>query len=291
MNTHQRTIVYSIPGLLLVLALLSACSPRQYEHSLTFQLQYNDQEIHCDTPIKTNSAQWSLQRWQLYLYGVEIHHNQQWRSAQLIPTQTPQVTSDDRIALLSVICKQSADPQTQTTFNVRLLSSVAPDAVDAIRFTVGVPFDRNHQNPLTQTAPLNRPDMFWVWQTGHKFLRLELTNQSTPFIFHLGSTGCASASALRPAVEKCKNPNRIAVQLDNIKHPSILVFDLATILEKLDNKTTTRDETNDTHNCLATPDAPLCQDILSTLGVNASQTAFYARPLTRRVTLNQSTQP
>jgi uncharacterized repeat protein (TIGR04052 family) len=82
-----------------------------------------------------------------------------------------------------------------------------------VRFTLGVPFDLNHGNPLTAAAPLNRGDLFWAWQTGYKFLRLDLTDQGHEWSFHLGSTGCASASALRPPAAACAQPNLLRVEL------------------------------------------------------------------------------
>ncbi len=71
-----------------------------------------------------------------------------------------------------------------------------------IRFTVGVPFDLNHANPLTAAAPLDRGPLFWTWQSGYKFLRADFDASS----FHLGSTGCSSASALRPPAQACSCP-------------------------------------------------------------------------------------
>lgn len=84
---------------------------------------------------------------------------------------------------------------------------------DGVRFVVGVPFELNHANPLTAAAPLNRSDLFWVWQTGYKFLRAELAEEGTEWAFHVGSTGCASASAVRAPSADCAQPNRIVVEI------------------------------------------------------------------------------
>jgi uncharacterized repeat protein (TIGR04052 family) len=82
-----------------------------------------------------------------------------------------------------------------------------------VRFSVGVPFDLNHSNPLTAAAPLNRTELFWSWQLGYKFLRVELTDDQHASAFHLGSTGCSSASALRPPQQPCAQPNVMRVEL------------------------------------------------------------------------------
>ena len=86
----------------------------------------------------------------------------------------------------------------------------------ALEFDLGVPFERNHANPLTAPPPLNAASMFWTWQTGYKFLRLDL---GTDWSFHLGSTGCVSESAVRPP-EACRQPNRATIRL-----PAAAAFD------------------------------------------------------------------
>jgi uncharacterized repeat protein (TIGR04052 family) len=82
-----------------------------------------------------------------------------------------------------------------------------------IRLTVGVPFELNHANPLTSAAPLDRGEMFWNWQSGHKFLRADLADAGHEWSFHVGSTGCSSASALRPPAQPCAQPNEMRIEL------------------------------------------------------------------------------
>lgn len=79
-----------------------------------------------------------------------------------------------------------------------------------MEFLLGIPFARNHGNPLDAEPPLNRSAMFWAWQSGHKFLRLDLGNA---WSFHLGSTGCHSASAVRPPQRECRHPNLARIRL------------------------------------------------------------------------------
>jgi uncharacterized repeat protein (TIGR04052 family) len=84
-----------------------------------------------------------------------------------------------------------------------------------VRFTLGVPFQLNHGNPLTAKSPLDRGDLFWAWQSGYKFLRVDAREEGHEWSFHLGSTGCSSASALRPPASPCAQPNRVHVELRN----------------------------------------------------------------------------
>lgn len=84
---------------------------------------------------------------------------------------------------------------------------------NGIEFKLGVPFDLNHSDPLTAKPPLNDSTLFWTWQQGYKFLRFDFANGAEGYAFHLGSTGCESASALRPPEAPCAQPNVVTVRL------------------------------------------------------------------------------
>lgn len=96
------------------------------------------------------------------------------------------------------------------------LTARPAEAFTGIRFVVGVPFGLNHANPLTAAPPLNRTDLLWTWQTGYKFLRVELAEDGKEWAFHLGSTGCASAAAVRPPQAECAQPNRMTVEIRGV---------------------------------------------------------------------------
>ncbi|WP_199509204.1 MbnP family copper-binding protein [Glaciecola sp. KUL10] len=84
----------------------------------------------------------------------------------------------------------------------------------SLNFLIGVPFLQNHANPLTQSSPLNIASMFWSWQMGYKFMRVDLRSSTDSFAFHLGSTGCQSASRVRAPASECEQPNRVPISLD-----------------------------------------------------------------------------
>jgi uncharacterized repeat protein (TIGR04052 family) len=83
-------------------------------------------------------------------------------------------------------------------------------AYTGVRFTLGVPFSRNHGDPTVAPSPLNNTAMFWNWQGGYKFLKFDTASSGQPattkapdpqgggnasgFSVHLGSTVCAAPS-------------------------------------------------------------------------------------------------
>lgn len=79
-----------------------------------------------------------------------------------------------------------------------------------LRFTVGVPFRINHENPLVAKPPLDDPDMHWHWRSGYKFLRAGLKTEDDGFWAHVGSAGCEGTVG---NITGCKFPNRIEVDL------------------------------------------------------------------------------
>ena len=116
---------------------------------------------------------------------------------------------NERVVLVDL----AGDPSTPRHTSVRGTVAGEGGEYSGIRFTIGVPFELNHANPLTAPAPLDRGEMFWNWQSGHKFLRADLVRSGREWSFHLGSTGCSSASALRPPAQPCAQSNEMQIEL------------------------------------------------------------------------------
>lgn len=95
-----------------------------------------------------------------------------------------------------------------------VLGTVPEGKYTGVKFTVGVPFDRNHQDLATQPSPLSLTRMFWAWNSGHKFVRFEAkTAEGKNWVMHLGSGGCLpTGSAIKPPTE-CAQANRPVVTL------------------------------------------------------------------------------
>ncbi len=49
-----------------------------------------------------------------------------------------------------------------------------------VRFTLGVPFDLNHGDPTIAPSPLNLSAMFWAWQSGYKFVKIDMATSGLP---------------------------------------------------------------------------------------------------------------
>lgn len=110
---------------------------------------------------------------------------------------------DGTVALLDFEDERcdNGSPTTRDT-----VTGTAPEGdYAALRFTIGVPFERNHVDPATAAAPLSVTTMHWSWQGGFKFLRLDTELDGEGAIFHLGSTGCEGTLG---DISGCARPDR-----------------------------------------------------------------------------------
>lgn len=148
-----------------------------------------------------------------YVHGVELLDREGGGHALLLDSVSPARSDDwqnDQIALVD-LTGATADERNTV---VRGVVHTDTKELRGLRFSVGVPFAFNHVNPLTAPPPLNRADLFWNWQTGYKFLRVDIEAAGRVSAFHLGSTGCSSASALRPPMQPCAQPNVMRIEFD-----------------------------------------------------------------------------
>ena len=135
-----------------------------------------------------------------------------------------------------------------------MLRGIVPEGdYPGLAFTLGVPFAQNHGDPTVSPAPLNTTAMFWNWQGGYKFLRIDMVPEvmagmdsgaesgatsgagnAKGWFLHLGSTLCEAASKTA-APTACANPNRIAIRLDGFD-PAVntVVIDPAAVVAEAD---------------------------------------------------------
>jgi len=240
--------------------LLSACSDRDSAISIAIKPSFDDREIGCNSKFKVQDQVWWYQQIQFYITNVELQTpDGQW---QAWPMQTTPFQGKN-VALVGEHCLQGENKG--ANWQLVLMPIAASDLAKRIRFTLGVPFELNHLNPITQPSPLNVSSMFWVWQTGHKFMRIELANENDDWLFHLGSTGCKAASPLRAPGQECLYPNRVEVELPFDISNAVMEFDVSALLSgvRLSRETGCQSKQGDKH----------CQQLFSNLGLSGQPPA------------------
>lgn len=81
------------------------------------------------------------------------------------------------------------------------LTDAEPGSYRGIKFSIGVPFEENHQDVSKQTEPLGpNSGMFWSWNYGYIFHALEgkfdSAGTSKDFVFHQGTDNMKSVIGL-----------------------------------------------------------------------------------------------
>lgn len=205
---------------LLLLTITSACGRMHTPQIVTLQVTYDEQVVGCDKRLQLAENEWRIDAFKWYFSALEILYQQSWQPLKLAQSKSQH----------SGVVLFENDQCKRRQLQLALQESVDWQQVSAIRFRLGLPFGLNHDNPLKQPEPMNRSDMFWSWQSGHKFLRADLRSDDTAWSFHLGSIGCAAASAMRSPTQQCKQPNLFDYQVNTYHRAGTLTLHLEQLL-------------------------------------------------------------
>jgi len=169
--------------------------------------------------------------------------------------------------------------------NLEVRGSV-PDHGDyvGVEFIVGVPHEQNHLDGAIAPAPLNAQGMWWTWQGGYKYMRLDVRpSAQSEFFYHLGATNCAGS--VQDGFE-CAFANRAPVRIDDFDlERDAIVVDAAQILAGVDVDRVPDGVSDSLPGCMAFPGDPECPAMMAPLGLRfeddapaGAQTVFSARP-------------
>mgnify|MGYP001812266620 CR=1 FL=1 len=199
---YDLTVLIRAAFILIVLLVNAACSDSRLGVKIPYIAIFGDQPVACDTPdtsltdLRFFVSDLALLDRDGRAVPIELDDQYQWQQRDL--------------ALIDLENGAGACQNGTTEVYSYLVGSVPQGEYRGIVFTVGVPFARNHANPLTAAAPLDIAAMHWHWRSGYKFLRAGIRSPSDGFWMHLGSAGCEGTTA---NVTGCRFPNRVAVEL------------------------------------------------------------------------------
>lgn len=223
---------------------------------IQFAANVNGQPFECGKSypdIGTTRSVITPSDFRMYVSDIRLINRQ--GQAVKVDLQQDKVWQLEDIALLDFENAQGPCRNGTPALNKTVRGRIKSGQYEGIRFTLGVPFARNHGDPTTAPAPLSSTAMFWNWQGGYKFLKFDTTTSgqkttspppgqhgggnASGFSVHLGSTGCASASKTTAATS-CQNPNRVSVELTPFDvSKNVVIADIAPILAGSDVDTNT----------------------------------------------------
>ena len=174
--------------------------------------------------------------------------------------------------------------------NRSIRGSVPAGEYHGLTFTLGVPFDLNHGDATIAPSPLNLTAMFWIWNAGYKFLKLDMSTSGLPdkrldapagksergrpvgFPVHIGSSGCTPGTKTQPPAA-CKAPNRVTVSLPSFDpRTDRVVMDVAALLQDANVDANTP---NTAPGCMSEPNDPDCKAVFEAIGLGSKAQQFF----------------
>jgi uncharacterized repeat protein (TIGR04052 family) len=188
------------------------------------------------------------------------------------------------VALLDFENKTGACANGTSETNTQIVGTIPPGTYRGLQLTLGVPARLNHADATLAASPLNLTSLWWNWQGGYKFMRVDLqpqnpvkmkSKQTDPhgaghnspqsgFPIHLGSTGCLAPTA-NSAPGGCTEPNLATVTFPNFDlNRHTIVADLAALTA---NTNLSMNHPNTPPGCMSAPTDKDCAGIMTVLGL------------------------
>ena len=293
-------------GIALAALSLAACgSLNQTQHSLAeqpveikFAAEINGQAFRCGQQyagVGTTGS--TLTPSDLRFFVSEVHLLRADGTAVPVALAQDQVWQQGSLALLDFENGTGACQNGTMPTNTSVRGTAPAGQYTGLRFTLGVPFEKNHGDPTVATSPLNLTAMFWNWQGGYKFVKFDAASSgqgqttaapdargggnASGFSVHLGSTQCASESRTQPP-SACRNPNRPVVTFQDFNPTRhTVVLDMGRVLAGANVDVNTP---NTSPGCMSFPNDPECPTVMAAFGLPymeaaapAQQSAFSVR--------------
>ena len=225
--------------------------------TITFETNFADQTFRCGERVEgvgISSSDFTATDFRFYLHELRLISDS---GAEVeIELVDDGIWQNGEVALLDY------EDCTNGTSEMRaeVFGHIPDGNYKGLKFKLGVPFDLNHANVATAQSPLNLSSMFWSWQGGYKFLRLDATVGDKDFFFHLGSVGCQGTIG---AIHSCTSPNRPEFLLSDFMLGDSVVIDLNVLLSNMDFAVE-----DDSIACMGDPGSRYCDPIFDVLGLN-----------------------
>lgn len=195
-----------LAAFLLVAVLCAACGKQDVDIYIPFVVKFAGADINCHA----EGDVW-LTDLRFYVSDVQLI-DKDGRETRL-RLHDDEIWQRNDLALLDLEHGSAECVNGTGGINQALRGTAAEGEYIALRFTVGVPFELNHLDPLKATVPLDDAAMHWHWRGGYKFLRAGIRSADDSYWVHLGSTGCEGTIQ---NITHCSAPNRVTVQIDDL---------------------------------------------------------------------------
>jgi len=252
----RLTVLCLLPGL------FAACAKPPVPVSVPFVAKFGSGSLNCEE--RAGATQ--LTDLRFYIQDVQLIAGD--GEAVAVSLDVDDMWQQRDLALLDFEDGSGACLNGTAETNETLRGTVPGGEYRGLSFTVGVPFEHNHADPLQANAPLGDPAMHWHWRAGYKFMRAGIRTADDGFWLHLGSTGCEGTVR---NITGCNSENRVRVELaDFVLGRDAVVVNLAALTGGTD-----LDDALPT-DCSSGPAEAACAEPFKALGLDfpAGETAF-----------------
>lgn len=194
----------------------------------------------------------------MYLHDVHLRRT----DGELVPVTLDQdgKWQYQNVVLLDFEDKSGRCSNGTEETNVAVRGTAPAGDYDGLSFKVGVPPELNHGDASAAPSPLNLSGLFWTWNDGYKFVRIDVVPAPATdgFLVHIGSTGCAKGE---DGEVSCARPNVAEIALEG--------FDpLATkVLVDVEALVSTSD-VGESSGCMSAPTEPGCAPLFEQIGLD-----------------------
>lgn len=197
-----------------------------------------------------------------YVHGVELLTKD--GTAVAVELTQDGVWQHEDVALIDLEDGSGSCANGTTDINNKIVGKAPAGEYDGVRFKLGVPFALNHADAAVAPSPLNLTSMFWNWQGGYKFARIDLkTSMLDLWAIHLGSTGCEMDGDNN--VTGCMAENIPTVELTGFDPTSKAIT--ADILELLVAADVDTNQMGTAPGCMSEPADMDCPPVFAALGL------------------------
>ena len=241
--------------------------------TLHFAATVGDEVAQCGATymaVGADEAEVSFNDFRLYVTSIHLL----MADGEAVPLQLEQdgVWQVENVALLdfedgTAGCSEMGN----AALNGEVIGMAPAGEYVGLQFDVGVPFELNHQEVTAAASPLNIAAMWWNWQGGYKFIRVDLMthgDETVPWNIHLGSTGCDSPAGAVPPQDVCTRPNITTVTFDEFDFDNgVIAVDLAGMLAGVP----LYENTMMPPGCMSGLDDPDCPALFAGLGLSLDE--------------------
>lgn len=252
------------------------------EVAIAFAAAVGDETFDCEseyTGLGTSDSDVTFLDFRFYVHDVELVN----ADGDGVPVTLTQdgVWQYQNLALLDFENDMGTCANGTSETNATVRGTVPEGEYTGVRFKLGVPFDLNHEDASLAPSPLNLTTLFWSWNGGYKFARIDTLADTGDGVnvvnFHLGSTGCNGSGPTDMPTE-CTNLNVAAVEFEEFDASAdTIVFDYAALVAGSDLET----DGGGAPGCMSGTSDPECAPMFERLGISLAsgepadgQTAF-----------------